>query len=65
FACLPARKTIEASRTCRTNTDCQTDFIPSLCLIPSLENQTRLIRVKHPPQTDMLFVGYPSHLQYS
>uniref|UniRef100_A0A9R1SFD0 Membrane-bound transcription factor site-2 protease n=2 Tax=Cyprinus carpio TaxID=7962 RepID=A0A9R1SFD0_CYPCA len=65
FACLPVRKTIEASRTCRTNTDCQTDFIPSLCLIPSLENQTRLIRVKHPPQTDMLFVGYPSHLQYS
>ncbi|XP_056595031.1 membrane-bound transcription factor site-2 protease isoform X1 [Triplophysa dalaica] len=65
FACLSVRKTIEASRTCRTNTDCQTDFIPGLCLIPSLENQTRLIRVKHPPQTDMLFVGYPSHLQYS
>ncbi|TRZ00022.1 hypothetical protein DNTS_033971 [Danionella cerebrum] len=65
FACMPVRKTIEASRTCRTNTDCQKDFIPSLCFIPSLENQTRLIRVKHPPQTDMLFVGYPSHLQYS
>uniref|UniRef100_A0A671QJG1 Membrane-bound transcription factor site-2 protease n=1 Tax=Sinocyclocheilus anshuiensis TaxID=1608454 RepID=A0A671QJG1_9TELE len=65
FACLPVRKTIDVSRPCRTNTDCQTDFIPSLCLMPSLENQTRLIRVKHPPQTDMLFVGYPSHLQYS
>ncbi|KAG9283424.1 membrane-bound transcription factor site-2 protease [Astyanax mexicanus] len=65
FACLPARKTIEASRTCRTNADCQVDFSPSLCVIPSLENQTRLIRVKHPPQADMLFVGYPSHLQFS
>ncbi|XP_030624752.1 membrane-bound transcription factor site-2 protease [Chanos chanos] len=65
YACLPARKTIEASRTCRTNTDCQTDFTPSLCVIPSLENQTKLIRVKHLPQRDMLFVGYPSHLQFS
>ncbi|KAL6462704.1 hypothetical protein MHYP_G00291260 [Metynnis hypsauchen] len=65
FACLPARKTIQASHTCRTNTDCQTGFSPSLCVIPSLENQTRLIRVKHAPQADMLFVGYPSHLQFS
>ncbi|XP_066534212.1 membrane-bound transcription factor site-2 protease isoform X1 [Hoplias malabaricus] len=65
FACLPARKTIQASRTCRTNSDCQTDFSTSLCVIPSLENQTRLIRVKHAPQADMLFVGYPSHLQFS
>ncbi|XP_026851360.2 membrane-bound transcription factor site-2 protease [Electrophorus electricus] len=65
FACLPARKTIQASWTCHTNTDCQRGSPPSLCVIPSLENQTRLIRVKHPPQEDMLFVGYPSHLQFS
>ncbi|KAG7487324.1 hypothetical protein MATL_G00022010 [Megalops atlanticus] len=63
FACLPARKTIQASRTCRSNADCQTDLTSSLCLLPSLENQTRLIRVRHPPQSDMLFVGYPLHLQ--
>ncbi|MBN3299158.1 MBTP2 protease, partial [Amia calva] len=65
FACLPARKTIELSQTCRSNTDCQKDFVPSLCVFPSLENQTRLIRVKHQPQGDMLFVGYPLHLQYA
>ncbi|XP_063063491.1 membrane-bound transcription factor site-2 protease [Engraulis encrasicolus] len=82
YACLPARKTMETSRTCRTNADCQLPgekepepgagaggggggVPPNLCLVPSLENQTRLIRVRHPPQPDMLFVGYPSHLQYS
>ncbi|XP_028655271.1 membrane-bound transcription factor site-2 protease [Erpetoichthys calabaricus] len=65
YACLPARRAIESSRICRSNTDCQKDFVPELCLIPSLENQTRLIRVKHQPQMDMLFVGYPLHLQYA
>ncbi|KAI5610234.1 phosphate-regulating neutral endopeptidase isoform 2 precursor, partial [Silurus asotus] len=65
FACLPARKTIQTSRTCRSNSDCETDLTPSVCVIPSLENQTHLIRVKHPPRDDMLFVGYMSHLQYS
>ncbi|XP_006627811.1 membrane-bound transcription factor site-2 protease isoform X1 [Lepisosteus oculatus] len=65
YACLPARKTIEFSQTCHTNMDCQKDFVPSLCAVPSLENQTRLIRVKHQPQLDMLFVGYPLHLQYA
>uniref|UniRef100_A0A674K0A4 Membrane-bound transcription factor site-2 protease n=1 Tax=Terrapene triunguis TaxID=2587831 RepID=A0A674K0A4_9SAUR len=65
YACLPARKAIEASQVCRTNMDCQKDFVPSLCVTPSLENQTRLIRVKHPPHIDMLFVGHPMHLQYT
>ncbi|KAM6447160.1 membrane-bound transcription factor site-2 protease isoform 1-T1 [Liasis olivaceus] len=65
YACLPARKTIEASQLCQTNKDCPKDFIPSMCVTPSLENQTRLIRVKHPPQIDMLFVGHPLHLQYT
>ncbi|TFK10250.1 Membrane-bound transcription factor site-2 protease [Platysternon megacephalum] len=65
YACLPARKAIEASQVCRTNMDCQKDFVPSLCVTPSLENHTRLIRVKHPPHVDMLFVGHPMHLQYT
>ncbi|XP_003218885.1 membrane-bound transcription factor site-2 protease isoform X1 [Anolis carolinensis] len=65
YACLPARKAIEASQLCRTDVDCQKDFVPSLCVTPSLENQTRFIRVKHPPQVDMLFVGHPLHLQYT
>ncbi|KAG5268073.1 hypothetical protein AALO_G00207940 [Alosa alosa] len=70
YACLPARRTMESSPTCMTNADCQKQEQgegagPSLCMVPSLENQTRLIRVRHPPHPDMLFVGYPSHLQYS
>ncbi|XP_062377534.1 membrane-bound transcription factor site-2 protease isoform X2 [Sardina pilchardus] len=67
YACLPARRTMESSLTCVTNADCQKQdgAGPSLCVVPSLENQTRLIRVRHPPLPDMLFVGYPSHLQYS
>ncbi|XP_039210370.1 membrane-bound transcription factor site-2 protease [Crotalus tigris] len=65
YACLPARKTIEASELCQTNKDCLKYFIPSTCVTPSLENQTKLIRVKHPPQIDMLFVGHPLHLQYT
>ncbi|XP_028935907.1 membrane-bound transcription factor site-2 protease [Ornithorhynchus anatinus] len=64
-ACLPARRAIEANRVCRRNLDCRGGPLPSLCVTPSLENQTRLIRVKHPPQADMLFVGYPQHLQYT
>ncbi|CAN8196782.1 unnamed protein product [Coccothraustes coccothraustes] len=65
YACLPARKVIEASKVCRTNMDCHKDFVPSFCVTPSLENQTRLIRVKHPPHIDMLYVGHPMHLQYT
>ncbi|XP_030058114.1 membrane-bound transcription factor site-2 protease [Microcaecilia unicolor] len=65
YSCLPARKAIEASQICRTSMDCQKDFVPSVCVTPSIENQTRLIRVKHPPHIDMLFVGYAVHLKYS
>ncbi|NXP97400.1 MBTP2 protease, partial [Vidua macroura] len=65
YACMPARKVIEASKVCRTNMDCHKDFVPSFCVTPSLENQTRLIRVKHPPHIDMLYVGHPMHLQYT
>ncbi|KAM9319274.1 membrane-bound transcription factor site-2 protease [Gastrophryne carolinensis] len=64
YACLPARKTIQASLECRSNIDCQKAAPKSMCAIPSIENQTRLIRVKHPPQLDMLFIGYPLHLEY-
>ncbi|XP_062907380.1 membrane-bound transcription factor site-2 protease isoform X5 [Mobula hypostoma] len=63
--CLPARKTIESSRLCQRNADCQKEFIRSLCAKPSMENQTRLIRVKHSSDMDMLFVGHPVHLQYA
>ncbi|MEE6469272.1 hypothetical protein FKM82_008559 [Ascaphus truei] len=65
FACLPARKAIQTSQECRSNIDCQKGPARNVCAVPSLENQTRLIRVKHPPRIDMLFIGYPLHLEYA
>nr|DBA34140.1 TPA: hypothetical protein GDO54_001735 [Pyxicephalus adspersus] len=59
-----ARKAIQASLECRSNIDCRKAAPNSVCAIPSIENQTRLIRVKHPPQLDMLFIGFPVHLEY-
>lgn len=61
--CLPARKALEATQVCRTNKDCKKSS--SFCIIPSLETHTRLIKVKHPPQIDMLYVGHPLHLHYT
>ncbi|KAK2503117.1 hypothetical protein MC885_013191, partial [Smutsia gigantea] len=63
--CLPARKAVEATQVCRTNKDCKKSSSSSFCIIPSLEAHTRLIRVKHPPQIDMLYVGHPLHLHYT
>uniref|UniRef100_A0A8C5QPK0 Membrane-bound transcription factor site-2 protease n=1 Tax=Leptobrachium leishanense TaxID=445787 RepID=A0A8C5QPK0_9ANUR len=65
YACLPARKAIQTSPECRSNADCQKHAASSVCAIPSIENQTRLIRVKHPPEMEMLFIGYPMHLEYA
>ncbi|XP_020386760.1 membrane-bound transcription factor site-2 protease [Rhincodon typus] len=65
YACLAARKAIELSQVCQRNTDCPKELAPSLCVKPSLENQTRLIRVKHLSPMAMLFVGHPVHLQYA
>ncbi|XP_073421942.1 membrane-bound transcription factor site-2 protease isoform X3 [Dendrobates tinctorius] len=64
YACLAARKAIQSSPQCQSNADCQKSSAASVCAIPSIENQTRLIRVKHAPQLDMLFIGYPVHLEY-
>ncbi|XP_040194184.1 membrane-bound transcription factor site-2 protease [Rana temporaria] len=64
YSCLPARKAIQASLECRSNIDCQKAAPNSVCAIPSIENQTRFIRVKHPPQLDMLFIGFTVHLEY-
>ncbi|KAG9485746.1 membrane-bound transcription factor site-2 protease [Eleutherodactylus coqui] len=63
-ACLPARKAMQSSHECQSNAECQKSAANSVCAVPSIENQTRLIRVKHPPQLDMLFIGYPVHLEY-
>uniref|UniRef100_A0A8C9Z7X1 Membrane-bound transcription factor site-2 protease n=1 Tax=Sander lucioperca TaxID=283035 RepID=A0A8C9Z7X1_SANLU len=66
YACMPVRKMVTGTRVCRTNGDCAAhSHAASICVTPSLENQTRFIRVTHPPNTHMLFVGYPPHLQYA
>ncbi|KAM9337786.1 membrane-bound transcription factor site-2 protease isoform 2-T2 [Symphorus nematophorus] len=66
YACMPVRKMVTGTRVCRTDADCAAhSHEASVCVTPSLENQTRFIRVTHPPNTHMLFVGYPPHLQYS
>lgn len=65
YACMPVRKMVTGTRACRTDDDCAAhSHAASVCVTPSLENQTRFIRVTHPPNTQMLFVGYPPHLQY-
>uniref|UniRef100_A0A3Q1JDW5 Membrane-bound transcription factor site-2 protease n=1 Tax=Anabas testudineus TaxID=64144 RepID=A0A3Q1JDW5_ANATE len=66
YACMPVRKIVTGTRVCRTDDDCAAhSHASSVCVTPSLENQTRFIRVTHPPNTHMLFVGYPPHLQYA
>ncbi|XP_056440625.1 membrane-bound transcription factor site-2 protease isoform X1 [Gadus chalcogrammus] len=67
YACMPVRKMVTGTPVCRRDADClaQEHAGASVCVTPSLENQTRFIRVTHPPNTHMLFVGYPPHLQYS
>ncbi|XP_015442078.1 membrane-bound transcription factor site-2 protease-like isoform X7 [Pteropus alecto] len=61
--CLPVRKAVEDSQVCRANKDCKKGS--SFCIWPSLEIHTRLIKVKHPPQIDTLYIGHPQNLQYT
>ncbi|XP_060949655.1 membrane-bound transcription factor site-2 protease [Limanda limanda] len=66
FACMPVRKMVTGTPVCHNDNDCAAHtHSVSVCVRPSLENQTRFIRVTHPPNTHMLFVGYPPHLQYA
>ncbi|XP_076026539.1 membrane-bound transcription factor site-2 protease [Genypterus blacodes] len=66
FACMPVRKMVSGTQVCRSDRDCSAhSHAASVCVTPSLENQTRFIRVTHPPDTHMLFVGYPPHLQHA
>lgn len=66
YACMPVRKMVTGTRLCHTDGDCSEHAATiNVCVTPSLENQTRFIRVTHPPNTHMLFVGYPPHLQHA
>ncbi|XP_057679757.1 membrane-bound transcription factor site-2 protease [Corythoichthys intestinalis] len=62
YACMPVRKMVTGTQVCRSDRDCHADGV---CVTPSLQNQTRFIRVAHPPAAHMLFVGYPPHLQHA
>ncbi|TNN38758.1 Membrane-bound transcription factor site-2 protease [Liparis tanakae] len=68
YACMPVRKMVSGTQVCRADGDCgggparADGHGHGVCVTPSLENQTRFIRVTHPPNTHMLFVGYPPHL---
>ncbi|XP_062335514.1 membrane-bound transcription factor site-2 protease [Osmerus eperlanus] len=66
YSCMPVRKMVTGTRACHSDADCLAhSSAASVCVTPALENQTRFIRVTHPPNTHMLFVGYPPHLQYA
>lgn len=66
YACMPVRKVVTGKWVCHTDDDCLAHtHAASVCVTPSLENQTRFIRVVHLPNMHMLFVGYPPHLQYA
>nr|XP_057916955.1 membrane-bound transcription factor site-2 protease-like [Doryrhamphus excisus] len=65
YACMPVRKMVTGTQVCRSDRDCDSRTSLSVCVTPSLENQTRFIRVTHPPAAHMLFVGYPPHLQHA
>lgn len=63
---MPVRKVVTGKWVCHTDNDCLAhSHADSVCVTPSLENQTRFIRVVHLPNMHMLFVGYPPHLQYA
>ncbi|XP_049605011.1 membrane-bound transcription factor site-2 protease [Syngnathus scovelli] len=67
YACMPVRKMVTGTRVCHSDRDCDahTGLGGGVCVTPSLQNQTRFIRVAHPPAAPMLFVGYPPHLQHA
>lgn len=57
YQCLTARKTTEAAR-CHKNSDCL-QVRKTVCVHPSLDNTSRLIRVLHDKGPPVLYVGDP------
>ncbi|PIK58428.1 putative membrane-bound transcription factor site-2 protease, partial [Apostichopus japonicus] len=57
YQCLTARKTTEAPR-CQRNSDCL-QVRKTVCLYPSLDNSSRLIRVLHDKGPPVIYVGDP------
>ncbi|XP_074659161.1 membrane-bound transcription factor site-2 protease-like [Tubulanus polymorphus] len=65
YACLPARATTDNRQICRLQSDCYNPKREHVCVYPSLDNSTRLLRVKHGRKPPLLFLGYPVDLLYS
>lgn len=61
--CLPGRIVIESTdEICVTASDCSVGLH---CLKPSLDNQTRLLRIKRANGKMVIFLGHPSEVYYT
>jgi len=63
FSCLPARQLLERSTsTCISEEECDED---SSCILPALENSTRLVQVERNGREDALYICQVSELYYA
>ena len=64
YACLPARTTTDRPM-CKLQSDCHNPNIETSCVYPSIDNQTKLLRVIHGHKPPLLFLGHPLDLHYA
>ncbi|XP_060566706.1 membrane-bound transcription factor site-2 protease-like [Ruditapes philippinarum] len=64
YACLPARATTDRP-VCKFQSDCYSPNMEMSCVYPSVDNQTKLLRVIHGHKPPLLFLGHPLDLHYS
>ncbi|KAI0241860.1 Membrane-bound transcription factor site-2 protease [Lamellibrachia satsuma] len=64
YACLPARTTTDRPL-CRLQSDCYNPTVPHVCVVPSVDNSTKLLRVERRRSSALLFLGYPLDLHYA
>ncbi|XP_068698090.1 membrane-bound transcription factor site-2 protease-like isoform X2 [Montipora foliosa] len=64
YACLPARSTMQSRKFCDLPTDCDGPG-DKVCVHPSLDNSSRLLRIIRSTSSDVLYVGDPLLLQYT
>ena len=62
YSCLPARSTIKHP-TCLTDNDCLNPV--HACVVPSVDNSTKLINVKIKGRDPIIYLGHPIDLHYS
>lgn len=63
FKCLTAR-TVSARETCLNSRDCK-GVADYACVFPSISTPTRLVRIAHTDDIDVLFLGDPKALHYA